>query len=53
MGSQLRKHQKFCTKNNQERVDGYKLFLETIKAGLNKRLLITFMEIMNLLQKND
>ena len=36
-GFPVAKASKILYKNNQERVDGYKLFLETIKAGLNKR----------------
>ena len=36
-GFPVAKASKILYKNNQERVDGYKLFLETIKAGLNKK----------------
>ena len=36
-GFPVAKASKVLYKNNQERVDGYKLFLETIKAGLNKK----------------
>ena len=36
-GFPVAKASKILYKNKQERVDGYKLFLETIKAGLNKR----------------
>ena len=36
-GFPVAKASKILYKNNQDRVDGYKLFLETIKAGLNKR----------------
>ena len=41
-GFPVAKASKILYKNNQERVDGYKLFLETIKAGLNPRIRKTF-----------
>ena len=46
MGFPVAKASKILYKNNQKRVDGYKLFHKTIEKGLKIMYLIIFLEIM-------